>query len=347
MVGMNKTERGNSTSLVKASAIAIAFLLGSAFSRMFPCGANPATNDFLFGAGSTVALANPAAVTTTVTAAAADKQQHSTTAVDITNVQEAVTVCIPITSVQKSALQKEIRDYEKSKRFTDKVNEVKGTQKVGPIHLAIEKFLKENVLQPDWSVLELGCAAGMMLKLVQQAYQGGIGAHKELVGVELVTGWVKFAQSYHNDIKVFEGDITEFTLPEPYAAKTFDFVMLNDVAEHIQKERYGCFFQNLNSLTHEGSIVYMHTPTPQAQLKDTDQYVENVLPHHYLVMGMALAGFELVTFEHDLDTFCKEKVSDRESIPLGINKAKCIYNEWPKYYHAVFRKSPKNVLQLT
>jgi hypothetical protein len=269
MVGMNKTDivareggtrKGNST-LVKASVIAIAFFLGSAFSRMFPCGAtmlDPATNELLFGAGSAGAFTNPA-----VTAiSTADKVQSSPKVakqgtVDITNVQEAVTECIPITSGQKAALQKEISDYEKSTKFTLKVREVQGTEPVAKHHIAINKYLKEKVLQPGWSVLELGCAAGMMLKMVQQAYDSGIGAHKELVGVELVTGWVKFAQSHHKEIKVFKGDITEFTLPEPYAAKTFDFVMLNDVAEHIQKERYGCFFQNLNSVTHEGSIVYM------------------------------------------------------------------------------------------
>jgi cyclopropane fatty-acyl-phospholipid synthase-like methyltransferase len=143
------------------------------------------------------------------------------------------------------------------------------------------------------------------------------------------------------------GDITEFSLPDPYAGKTFDFVMLNDVAEHIQKERYGCFFQNLNRLTHKGSIVYMHTPTPETQLADSGQYVENVLPHHYLVMGMALAGFELVTLEHDMDTVCKSRSRGRESIPRGIRDARCIYkNRYPKYYHAVFRKSPKQVLVL-
>jgi 2-polyprenyl-3-methyl-5-hydroxy-6-metoxy-1,4-benzoquinol methylase len=355
MVGMTKTDilreggtrKGPNSNLRNACGLAIAFFLGSAVSRMFPCGAtmlDPVTSEFLFGAGSAVAFKNDPAVTT-VSSVPASVATPGTT-VDITNVQEAVTVCIPITPEQKAALSKEISDYEKSSRFTLKVKEVQGKERVAQHHIAINKYLKEKVLQPGWSVLELGCAAGMMLKMVQEAYEsGGIGAHQELVGVELVTGWVKFAQSYHKSIKVFEGDITEFTLPDPYARKTFDFVMLNDVAEHIQKERYGCFFANLASLTHEGSIVYMHTPTPQAQLRDKGQYVENVLPHHYLFMGMALAGFELVTFEHDLDTLCREK-SAKESIPRGINKARCIYNGWPKYYHAVFRKSPKNVLVL-
>jgi hypothetical protein len=143
------------------------------------------------------------------------------------------------------------------------------------------------------------------------------------------------------------GDITNFNLPDPYAAKTFDFVMLNDVAEHIQKERYGCFFQKLKEVTHEGSLVYMHTPTPQAQLADTvDQYLENVLPHHYVVIGMALAGFELVKFEHDEETQCGNEGG--ELLPFAVRgQVKCLHNNWPKYYHAIFRKSPKEVLVLS
>jgi hypothetical protein len=121
--------------------------------------------------------------------------------------------------------------------------------------------------------------------------------------------------------------------------------MLNDVTEHIQKERYGCFFQKLKDVTHEGSLVYMHTPTPQAQLADEGQYLENVLPHHYLVTGMALAGFELVTFEHDVDTKCGNK--GRELLPLSVREVGCLHNKWPKYYHVIFRKSPKEVLVLS
>jgi ubiquinone/menaquinone biosynthesis C-methylase UbiE len=129
-------------------------------------------------------------------------------------------MCIPITPEQKASLQKEVKDYEANFRFVWKMDEVKGLEltanpydlsiedkyRVNPHHTAIDKYLREKVLQPDWSVLELGCGAGMMLRMVQQAYDRGIGAHKEIVGVELVTGWVKFAQSYYKDIKVFEGE---------------------------------------------------------------------------------------------------------------------------------------------
>jgi phospholipid N-methyltransferase len=63
-----------------------------------------------------------------------------------------------------------------------------------------------KILQPGWYVLELGCATGMMLQMVQRAYTQLGTEHKELASVELVTGWVKFAHSYHKEIKVFEGE---------------------------------------------------------------------------------------------------------------------------------------------
>jgi SAM-dependent methyltransferase len=266
-------------------------------------------------------------------------------AVDATNVQEVVTACTPITQEQTEALKSEIADYEKSRKFQIKILEVQDKRKAAASYVAIEKYLRENVLEAGWSILELGCAAGMMLQMVKRAYEKVGSEHKELVGVELVTGWVTFAQSYFTDIQVFEGDITNFNLPDPYAAKTFDFVMLNDVAEHIQKERYGCFFQKLKEVTHAGSLVYMHTPTPHAQLADEVQYVEKVLPHHYMVIGMALAGFELVTFEHDVDTQCGNL--GWELLPRAVRDVGCLMSKWPKYYHVIFRKSPKEVLVLS
>jgi len=72
-----------------------------------------------------------------------------------------------------AGLNKEISDYEKSPKFREKINEVI----VGPAvhHYAIDVYLKDEVLRPGWSVLELGCAAGAMLQMVKRTYKGGIG----------------------------------------------------------------------------------------------------------------------------------------------------------------------------
>lgn len=81
----------------------------------------------------------------------------------------------------------------------------------------------------------------MMLALVKDAYSKELGKHGKLVGIELVTGCVRFAQHHFEEegIQIYEGDVTAFNLQND---DVFDFIMINDVAENIQKERYGCFF---------------------------------------------------------------------------------------------------------
>jgi len=86
------------------------------------------------------------------------------------SVQAMVTQCKPITKEEKEEITKEIKDYEKSPKFKAKQNEVMGTAKIAAHHAAIVQYLKAKVLQPNWNILELGCAAGSMLNFVQQLY---------------------------------------------------------------------------------------------------------------------------------------------------------------------------------
>jgi cyclopropane fatty-acyl-phospholipid synthase-like methyltransferase len=255
--------------------------------------------------------------------------------------------CPAISESERQGLKKEIADYEKSSRFQAKIKEVRGELDVAIHHKAIDTYLREKVLQPNWSVLELGCAAGKMISMVESWYNTENHPHRELVGVELVPGWVDFAKSYFPDqessIRVHVGDVTDFTpLPEPHATTTFDLVMLNDVAEHIQKDRYGCFFQQLQRVTRRNSLIYFHTPNPQAQLADSTQSYENVLPHAYLINGMAQHGFELVSMEQDVETDAgnTNMAKDLQTMSHLRKNTKCEKNGYPKYYHAVFRRVP-------
>jgi len=184
---------------------AIAFVLGCAFSHLLSTGS--CTNHIL-ATYSDAAAADDAATNQKVAPALTGNNP-------IANIEEEVTTCTPIKPGQTAALKSEIKDYEASRKFRDKVREVQDKQKPAAHHVAIEKYLREKVLQPGWSVLELGCATGMVLQMVQRAYTQLGYEHKELVGVELVTGWVKFAQSYHKEIKIFEGEHTCMSLAGP------------------------------------------------------------------------------------------------------------------------------------
>jgi len=127
------------------------------------------------------------------------------------------------------------------------------------------------------------------------------------------------------------GDITEFSLPEPYLEATFDFLMLIDVLERIRPSRYGCLFTKLREVSHPGSLVYLHTPSPQAQLVDNyEQNNETGLPHHVLVAGMAMAGFELV--EMQTDTNCGGSEYNLNQLPRSLGESAC------KYIHMIFQR---------
>lgn len=247
--------------------------------------------------------------------------------------------CVPINETERLQIMKEIDSYQTSPKFKAKIREAEGLQASGKTHTGISEYLLKNILEPGWSILELGCAAGNMLRIVRDIYKVHLNSsQKELVGVELVQGWAEWANNYFEDIQVYEGDVTHFNLD---GHEQFDFVMLNDVIEHIQSSRYGCLFRKLQEVTHIGSVVYMHIPTPQAQLIERDQFIENVVPHHFLISGMSRFGFELVTLEHDVQTDCGSNLIEYSSnnIPRQVRKSRCSMNGWAKYCHMVFRRS--------
>lgn len=263
--------------------------------------------------------------------------------------------CVEKTLDETAELQKEIEDYEKSEKFFNKITEVKGGAKISSVHSAIVDYVTSNILKPGFSVLELGAAAGVIIGRIFDAYNKIDELRKlprgRFQGVELVDGWVAFAnQHFAGNISFVKGDITEFDLGHN---GTFDLIIMADVMEHVQKNRYSCLLQKLSEVTHPGSIVYMHTPTPEAQLKDARQYFENVLPHHLLVAGMASAGFELVEFIHDKTSKCHtwsrlRHVRKSPVLPKGLRGGRCYQNGWLKYYHATFvRVDQPEVLALS
>lgn len=261
---------------------------------------------------------------------------------------DIISQCQPKTAKEIEDIVKEIQHYKTLSKYANKIKEAKGQTTIGGQHISIVDYLKRNVFQAGWSVLDLGAAAGAMLRYTMDTYRELDHLKRtprgEFQGVELVDGWVDFAKEYFNHHETYghvgfvQGDITNFTLEgDSGIEKTFDFVMLNDVMEHLQIKRYGCFFDKIQSVTHEGSIVYMHTPTPEAQLRDQGQFYENILPHHIVIAGMALKGFQVLSFEYDMDTVCGGTPND--STPRLLRNAKCLVDGWPKYSHSLFVRS--------
>lgn len=255
--------------------------------------------------------------------------------------------CIPRSEKEIETLQREIQHYSKSAKYRNKIAEATASNKYvegGPDSRAwsLLKFLGHHVIQPGQSLLDLGCAAGAIIKHLEAMYNK-IGGHKHMAGVELVPGWIEAAKKAQPKHSFYVGDVTNHI---PEITETFDVITMNDVMEHIVVGRYGCLFDALWQYSHPGTVVYMHVPTPAAQLFDqrsNKQYFENVVPQNLLIMGMVCAGFELEYFAYDHDANCHYSEASRYSHSgpkVSYMNARCREPEfnYPKYYHVLFRR---------
>ena len=167
-----------------------------------------------------------------------------------------------------TTLANEIRDYESNWRFQHKIREMKGEVDLdGRLVGVLELFENHKILRRDMNVLDLGAAAGSMLKEVSAALTK-LGGHGDLIGVELVPGWVKAGNTALEGVRIVEGDSTDVDLdaalgPGPHV---FDLVMLNDVLEHIMVQRRACLFETISKYTRPGeshSPPRIATPEPE------------------------------------------------------------------------------------
>jgi len=251
------------------------------------------------------------------------------------------TTCVALTRAQRKARQLEIAEFQNTREYTAKIREMKD-RNYSEQNQVIENFLEQNVLKPDMRILNLGSGAGATIHLVHQHYRQRKWGLKGLVGVEPIPGLANFANERFervNYISIYQGELTDLSMLP--MSTTYDLVIINDVLDTISPKRMGCLYQELNHFTHAGSVVYMHTSSPHAQLQETSK---QIIPHHDLINGMALyAGMELVTLEHDMDTQCVH--ARMPDAPKLIQKVHCSHGDWARYLHAVFHKpSDKLVL---
>ena len=111
--------------------------------------------------------------------------------------------------------------------------------------------------------------------------------------------------------------------------------------------RHGCLWRTLSRYARD--FVYLHVPTPEAQLDDRGQYIETVVPHATVVAGLAAAGFALERFEPDYDTVCGQRqgwadrwarYAGRAPTTVGCGSGRGT----AKYSHMLFRKAPPATL---
>ena len=120
---------------------------------------------------------------------------------EMTVASKSMSTCKPMSAQDQAILQSMITSQEHSAKFHLELSEARGAIPLEAHHVGILSYLTNNVLRPNWSILDLGCGAGTVLSEVQKHYERtnpNFGAAEfdpllqgqVLVGVEVVGGWV-------------------------------------------------------------------------------------------------------------------------------------------------------------
>ncbi len=106
---------------------------------------------------------------------------------------------------------------------------------------------------PNWTelkILEIGCAEGGFLEVLQRA---GVQAS----GVELEAARVEIAKAKNPRLNILVGDITDAKIVEQIG-ETFDLIVMRDVIEHIP-DRHAAF-SNIARLLNDNGRLYITFP---------------------------------------------------------------------------------------
>jgi cyclopropane fatty-acyl-phospholipid synthase-like methyltransferase len=110
-------------------------------------------------------------------------------------------------------------------------------------------------LEPNHSVLEIGCGIGTLTQLLVEYLKYGM-----IYSVDISDESIRIAKEvlgYHENLKLEVYDATIFSLD-----KQFDVIILPDVLEHIPIEYHAQMFQNLSKMLKTEGFIYIHIPNP-------------------------------------------------------------------------------------
>ena len=221
-------------------------------------------------------------------------------------------------------LQAEMKSYEQSAKFRNKIAELNGRKsvdwdsgRIGEIASELRKVVDKSVL---YSILDLGAGPGLITRYAQQlaAKAHSSSGPVRVDGVELVAGWVRAARDFASTRPVkgthfqFQrGDITNISL-----GVTYDLIYMADSIEHVPKFRRGALWEVLAGHSHTGSRLYLHFPNVKKQRSEQRrqhtpahastgkgsgrqlrQYFEEVLELNELVKGACCVGFRTKSYK--------------------------------------------------
>ncbi len=124
-------------------------------------------------------------------------------------------------------------------------------------HRYIIKYLIENGMKSNHSVLEIGCGIGTLSSFICSKLKKG-----KLTGVDISPETIeqnKTRYKHLNNVEFIVSDMTDFSIDEKY-----DIIILPDVLEHIPIEAHDNIFKTIKNLIKPDGFIFINIPNPYA-----------------------------------------------------------------------------------
>ena len=121
-------------------------------------------------------------------------------------------------------------------------------------HRYIIKYLIENGMKSNHSVLEIGCGIGTLSSFICSKLKKG-----KLTGVDISPETIEQNKSRDKHVEFIVSDMTDFSIDEKY-----DIIILPDVLEHIPIEAHDNIFKTIKNLIKPDGFIFINIPNPYA-----------------------------------------------------------------------------------
>lgn len=204
-------------------------------------------------------------------------------------------------------------------------------------HREIMHQLKKYGLKPNHNVLEVGCGIGTLTSLLAHYVTKSITA-ADISPESVAVG--KQLLKQHNHIDWVVTDMSDFA-----NGKTYDFIVLPDVMEHIPQELHANLFKTLFAHSHDETVVFIHIPHPRftdwnkIHRPEGQQVIDQALDSSLLLRDAYAAGYylrDLVSYSLWEEPFDYQRIVFLVNGPYKrirkINKFKMVLTTWRRKY---------------
>lgn len=137
-------------------------------------------------------------------------------------------------------------------------------------------------LKKDSSVLEIGCGIGTLTQLMANYLKRG-----EIHATDISPESISVARKRLADFKRISLEVSDMNGFN--AGRTYDFIILADVIEHIPFSEHTELFRTISLHAHPGSVVFLNIPHPKAT-----EYFERTDPSKLQIIDQAVYAGALI-----------------------------------------------------